>query len=51
MSRLRLLHHEFNANRKPDNGESHKVRVMRDILALELGQSFAVNSESDKTAA
>lgn len=30
--------------------EEFKVRVMRDILALELGQSFDVNSESDRTA-
>lgn len=51
MSRLRLLHNEFNTNRRPGADEAHKVRVMRDVLALELGQSFAVNTESGKTAA
>lgn len=52
MGRLRLLHADFNKSFTSENLLSNeaKVRIMRDILALELGQSFNVNSEEGKTA-
>lgn len=38
MARLRLLHNEFKARPKDTAAiEEHKVRVMREILAIELG--------------
>lgn len=48
---MRQMHNQFNSRTDKNSvSDETKIRVMRDILALELGQSFNVNAEEDKTA-
>lgn len=48
---MRKMHNQFNSRTDKNSvSDETKIRVMRDILALELGQSFNVNAEKDKTA-
>jgi hypothetical protein len=49
--RIRKIYEDFSAGfKQAEELDEHKVRVMRDVLALELGQSFNVNYDETKTA-
>lgn len=48
-ARIRLLYEEFNADAQEISAD-RKAKIMRDLLAIELGESFNVNVEEGRTA-